>query len=194
MNTLLHCCCGPCLGGSYPILEKEIGTGKTAVFWENPNIHPYFEYIQRMNSFIKMSEVYGLKIYKGDVEYGLSRFLNVLGEDYGPSRCEKCYRIRLYATAKKAAEKGFDSFSTTLLISPYQNHELLQKVGNEVGEENKIKFLYVDFRPGFRSSHDIIRQYDLYKQKYCGCIFSEYDRYINDKKAKNQLKVTDIGE
>ena len=194
MNTLLHCCCGPCLGGSYPILEKEIGSVNTAVFWENPNIHPYFEYIQRMNSFIKMSEIYGLKIYKGDVEYGLNRFLCELNGKYDSSRCETCYRLRLEATAKKAVEKGFESFSTTLLISPYQNHELLQKVGNEAADKYKVKFLYVDFRPGFKDSHEIIRKYELYKQKYCGCIFSEYDRYINDKKAKNLLKGTNIGE
>ncbi len=182
MTILLHCCCGPCLSGSYPILEAEVGKGQTSAFWENPNIHPFVEHYQRMASFIKMAQIYELPIIKGDAEYGLNRFLEALKGHYGTERCETCYRLRLEATAKIAAEKGFDEISTTLLISPYQNHELLKKVGNEAAEKYNVKFHYTDFRPGFRESHELARKYELYRQKYCGCIFSEHDRYMNDKK------------
>ncbi len=179
---LLHTCCGPCLSGSYPILEAEVGKGQTAVFWENPNIHPFVEHYMRLQSFIKMAQIYELPIIKGDIEYGLNRFLEALNGHFGSERCATCYRLRLEATAKAAKEHGFDEISTTLLISPYQNHELLQKVGNEAAEKYGVKFHYTDFRPGFRGSHELARKYELYRQKYCGCIFSEHDRYRDDKK------------
>lgn len=182
MTILLHACCGPCLSGSYPILEAEIGKGQTTVFWENPNIHPFTEHYQRMVSCIKMAQIYELPIIKGDAEYGLNRFMEALNGHFGPERCETCYRLRLEATAKTAKEHGFDEISTTLLISPYQNHELLQKVGNEAAEKYGVKFHYTDFRPGFRGSHELARKYELYRQKYCGCIFSEHDRYKGDIK------------
>lgn len=190
MKTLLHCCCGPCLGGSYPILEKNIGAGNVAVFWENPNIHPYFEYIQRMNSFIKMADILGLNVYTEGAEYGLNDFLTSLNGVYGEERCATCYQMRLEATSKKAAENGFDAISTTLLISPYQNHDLLKTVGEKAAKKYNLSFNYIDFRPGFKDSYEVIRIHELYKQKYCGCVFSEYDRYKNDKKAKNTLKET----
>ena len=114
MTILLHTCCGPCLSGSYPILEAEIGKGLTSVFWENPNIHPYVEYYQRMASFIKMAKIYELPIIKGNTEYGLNRFLEALNGHYGSERCAVCYRLRLEATAQKAKELGFDEISTTL--------------------------------------------------------------------------------
>lgn len=182
MSVLLHSCCGPCLSGSYPILESEIGQGQTAVFWENPNIHPFVEYYHRMASFIKMAKIYELPIIKGKAEYGLNGFLLALNGQYGVRRCETCYRLRLEATAKTAKENSFTEISTTLLISPYQNHELITKVGNEAAEKYGIKFRYTDFRPGFKDSHELARKHELYRQKYCGCIFSEHDRYKEDPK------------
>jgi len=188
MKVLLHCCCGPCLGGSFPILEKTIGSGNTAVFWENPNIHPYVEYIQRSNSFLKLSDALGLKVFKGDADYGLNRFLANLRGVYDERRCETCYSMRFEAVAKAAVIHGFDAISTTLFISPYQNHDLLKDIGEKTAQKHGLKLCYVDFRPGFKNTYDVIRENDLYKQKYCGCIFSEYDRFKNDKKLKNPFK------
>ena len=88
-----------------------------------------------------------------------------------------CYRIRLEQAAKYAKENGYDAFTTTLLVSPYQDHETLQKVGEEMAEKYDIEFLYRDFRPGFREGQNEARELGLYMQKYCGCVFSEEDRY-----------------
>lgn len=185
MTILLHSCCGVCLGGAYPILEQAVGPQKTAVFWDNPNIHPFVEYHSRLASLQKMAEVYGLEVLYGDATYGLDRFLNELKGQFGPERCARCYALRLAAVAKEAAAKSFSAFSTTLLISPYQDHELLIKTGNELGKKFGVAFHYTDFRPGFKSTYEIARNNELYRQKYCGCIFSEHDRYKNDRKYLN---------
>ena len=185
MAILLHSCCGPCLTGSYPRLEASAGAGSTVLFWENPNIHPFIEYQQRLASFKTAATHFKLEIVQGDSAYGLDRFLRALDNDFGPGRCAVCYRLRLEATAKAAAKAGIAAFTTTLLISPYQNHELLIKTGEQVAAENGVAFHYTDFRPGFRGSHDTARELGLYRQKYCGCIFSEHDRYKNDKKYLN---------
>jgi predicted adenine nucleotide alpha hydrolase (AANH) superfamily ATPase len=188
MKTLLHACCGPCLGGSYPLLEAKVGKENIAVFWENPNIHPYFEYVQRLNTLATVAEHLSLKIFWGSTEYGLESFLKVLNGKYDNSRCFKCYELRLEATAKRAKQEGFDAFSTTLLISPYQDHELIRSVGEALANCHGIAFNYLDFREGFRKTHDLVRDLDLYKQKYCGCIFSEYQRYAQDKKLLKTLE------
>lgn len=185
MDILLHTCCGPCLTGSYPLLERVAGADKTALFWENPNIHPFIEYQQRLESFKTAANHFKLKVIYGETTYGLERFLKSLNGDFGPQRCAICYRLRLEATARTAARAGISAFTTTLLISPYQDHELLIKTGQALAAENGVIFHYTDFRPGFRGSHDAARELGLYRQKYCGCIFSEHDRYKNDKKYLN---------
>lgn len=192
MAVLLHTCCGPCLAGSYPILEKEAGPGNTTLFWENPNIHPFVEYHQRLSSFVKMAEILGLEILAGEADYGLNRFISSLDGNFGPERCAVCYRLRLSATARAAATHGFAAFSTTLLISPYQNHELLIQIGREAAEQSGVGFLYADFRPGFRAAQETARNSELYRQKYCGCIFSEHDRFRDDKKYLNPLSEPDV--
>ncbi|MBU1106342.1 MAG: epoxyqueuosine reductase QueH [Candidatus Riflebacteria bacterium] len=185
MAILLHTCCGPCLTGSYPLLEANAGAGNTLLFWENPNIHPFIEYQQRLESFKTAATHFKLEIIFGDTAYGLNRFLHALNNDFGAGRCEICYRLRLEATAKAATIAGIAAFTTTLLISPYQDHELLIKTGKEVAAENGVAFHYTDFRPGFRGSNEKARELGLYRQKYCGCIFSEHDRYKNDKRILN---------
>jgi hypothetical protein len=92
-------------------------------------------------------------------------------------RCHDCFRLRLRKAAVVAREQGLDAFTTTLLISPYQKHELLREVGEEVAGELGIDFYYEDFRPGFHESHHLSRELDLYRQKYCGCVYSEWERY-----------------
>lgn len=104
------------------------------------------------------------------------------------NRCGYCYLCRLEKTAKYAKENGFDAFSTTLLISPYQDHELLKKTGDMLSKKYGIEFLYKDFRPGFRYGQNKARELGLYMQKYCGCVFSEEERYeklINKNKKIN---------
>ena len=106
-------------------------------------------------------------------------------------RCGHCYEVRLEQTAKFAAENGFDSFTTTLLVSPYQNHELLAETAERMAQRYGVRFLYRDFRPGFRDGQAKARELGLYMQKYCGCVFSEEDRYQNkiQKDLREPLKL-----
>ena len=109
--------------------------------------------------------------------YGLDEFCKNVIDDL-ENRCKNyCYKVRLEETAKYAKENGFDSFSTTLLISPYQQHDLLKSMGEEIAKKYDLEFLYRDFRPGFREGQNEARNLGLYMQKYCGCVFSENDRY-----------------
>ena len=109
--------------------------------------------------------------------YGLKEFCKNVINDLENRCVNYCYRVRLEQTAKFAKENGYDSFSTTLLVSPYQNHEALKQVGEELAEKYGLEFVYRDFRVGFREGQTKARELGLYMQKYCGCVFSEEDRY-----------------
>jgi len=179
MKLLLHTCCAPCSVYCIKSLRKE--EIEPTVYWFNPNIHPYMEYKARRDT---------LKEYAQSIEveaifeenYGLKEFCKNVIDDL-ENRCAKyCYRVRLEQTAKYAKENGYDAFTTTLLVSPYQNHELLIQVAQEIAEKYDIEFLYRDFRPGFREGQAEARSLGLYMQKYCGCVFSEEDRYLRHNK------------
>jgi len=101
------------------------------------------------------------------------------------TRCEICYEIRLLKTAELTKKMGYDAFTTTLTISPYQNHELIKKIGLKVAEQIGVEFIYYDFREGYKRSIEISKELELYRQKYCGCIFSEEERYSPKFKRKN---------
>ena len=180
MSTLLHICCAPC---SIMCIDTLRAEGIEPVgFWYNPNIHGKYEYKTRRNTLVEYARSIGLKLEMED-EYGLRSFITDLCPDFD-HRCEYCYTRRLTETANAAAEKGFDSFSTTLLISPYQNHELIRTIGERLAEERGLTFLYRDFRPYFKEGQDRATELGLYRQKYCGCIFSEEDRYTKHKKSE----------
>ena len=179
MSTLLHICCAPCSVACVRSLRED---GISLVgYWNNPNIHPTTEYRKRHGTLIDYARSINLPLIDEGF-YGLRTFLDGLHGDYD-HRCGFCYRSRLEPTVQKAVEKGFDSFSTTLLISPYQQHDLLRQVGEELSEQYGIPFLYRDFRPLFRQGQEEARSLGLYMQKYCGCIFSEEDRYCRRKKT-----------
>lgn len=178
MKTLLHICCAPCSIACIRQLREE---GIEPVgFWYNPNIHPFTEYRQRRNTLTEYAASIGLKLEMED-EYGLRPFVRAVAEDID-GRCPYCYRVRLEETARRAAEEGFEAFTTTLLVSPYQNHELLCQTGEEMGTRYGVKFLPYDFRPRFREGQAEARALGLYMQKYCGCVFSEEDRYRKKKR------------
>jgi predicted adenine nucleotide alpha hydrolase (AANH) superfamily ATPase len=178
MNTLFHICCAPCSISCLESLREE-GIRPTG-FWFNPNIHPVTEYKSRKLALEEYAKSTNLPMLWAD-DYGLRPFLSGLNGKFD-DRCGFCYEIRLMETAKKAAEEGFDSFSTSLLVSPYQNHELLQKTGEEMAQKYGVSFLYRDFRPQFREGQNKARELGLYMQKYCGCIFSEEERYLKKKR------------
>ena len=179
MKLLLHTCCAPCSVYCIESLREE-GIEPT-LYWFNPNIHPYMEYKARRDTLKQYAEMINIEaIFEED--YGLKEFCKNVIDDLD-NRCSKyCYRVRLEQTAKYAKENGYDSFATTLLISPYQNHDELIKIGKEMALKYGIEFLYRDFRTGFREGQAKARELGLYMQKYCGCIFSEEDRYLRHNK------------
>ncbi len=174
MKLLLHTCCAPCSVYCIDSLRKE--EIEPTVYWFNPNIHPYIEYKTRRDTLKQYTTDIGVKAIFEE-NYGLKDFCKNVIDDL-PNRCGNyCYPVRLEQTAKYAKENGYDAFSTTLLVSPYQNHELLVEVANKMAKKYGIEFLYRDFRVGFREGQAKARELGLYMQKYCGCVFSEEDRY-----------------
>lgn len=184
MKLLLHACCAPCSVYCVKTLRNE-GIEPT-MFWYNPNIHPYMEYRNRRECFIEYCKMMNLENAIID-EYGLDEFCsNVI--DKLDSRCVNyCYPVRLRKLFEYARDNGYDTVSTTLLYSIYQNHEYIKKLMEKLSKEFGIAFLYRDFRVGFREGQDEARSLELYMQKYCGCVFSEEDRY-KEKIEKDRKK------
>lgn len=176
-RLLLHACCAPCSTYCFDELSKEYDV---TLFWFNPNIHPSQEYINRRDSLIRYAELNDIELLVDD-NYDLNTFLkNVVDCD---DRCRYCYNLRLVKTAKMAVENGFEIFSTTLLISPYQDHGSIKECASTVNKTDGVDFLYRDMRGGFRKSRVKARDSDLYMQKYCGCVFSEAERYGMDQSS-----------
>ena len=177
---LLHTCCAPC---SIQCVETLAAEGiRPDLFWYNPNIHPFTEYRSRRDALSDFAKNKGLSLFMED-EYGLRSFIKAVSSLDG-SRCAFCYRLRLEKTVRFAAENGYASFSTTLLISPYQNHELIRQIGEELAGVYGLQFFYRDFRAYFRKGQDEAREAGYYMQKYCGCIYSEEERYIKERDLK----------
>lgn len=178
MRILLHCCCAPCANQCIDSLRAE-GMEVTG-FWYNPNIHPVTEYRARRNTLEAYAERVGMPLVVVN-EYALRPFVRAVAADL-EGRCVKCYEMRLQRTAQYAAEHGFDAFTSSLFISPYQKHELMREVAQAAAQTYGVSFLYRDFRPLFRQGQERARELGMYMQKYCGCIFSEEERYIKPKK------------
>ena len=180
MKLLMHTCCAPCSIMCIETLRNE-GIEPT-LYWYNPNIHPFTEYKMRKNTLVDYAKSIDCRLIVEDF-YGLKPFIENVYPNFN-DRCGVCYRLRLEQTAKYAAENGFDAFTTTLLVSPYQKHELIVSTAENMASEYGIRFIYRDFRPVFREGQDKAREMELYMQKYCGCIFSEEDRYSKKPKFK----------
>ena len=178
MKTLLHICCAPCANMCIDELRQD-GQELTG-YWYNPNIHPFTEYRARRNCLRDYAGTIALPLVERD-DYGLRPFVRAVAEDI-EGRCVKCYELRLFAAAEYAAANGFDSFTSSLFISPDQNHELLKEVGERAADEFHIRFQYRDFRPLFRQGQERARELGFYMQKYCGCVFSEQERYLKPSK------------
>ncbi|MBR5451512.1 MAG: epoxyqueuosine reductase QueH [Clostridia bacterium] len=183
MKTLLHICCAPCSVACIKQLREE---GIEPVgFWFNPNIHPVTEYRNRRDTLVNYAKEIKMELVVNDT-YGLRDFVRAVSDNI-LARCNYCYAVRLGETAKYAAENGFDSFTSTLFVSPYQDHELMIKVAKAAAQKYGVEFLYRDFRPRFREGQTEARNTGMYMQKYCGCIFSEEDRYLKtDRKEKQK--------
>lgn len=173
-RLLLHTCCAPCL--IYPLKELQQKGFEVAGFFYNPNIHPFSEYKNRKQAVFDFSK--GINIEVIYPEYSPSEFFRAVNErEANPGRCAICWELRLKKTALTAKDMGFSHFSTTLLVSPYQDQELLRGIGEHIEEQDNINFYYQDFRPGFKEAHDLAKEQGIYCQKYCGCLYSEIERY-----------------
>lgn len=178
MKLLMHMCCAPC--SVYPVALLEGEGVELEGFFYNPNIHPCEEFARRRENVEKFARLKDLKvIYEND-------FRQEAWEKFGGSeaeRCGMCYAMRLDRAASLAKEKGFEAFTTSLLVSPYQKHDLIRELGERTGRKHGIGFYYRDFRPGFRQGQQQARDMGLYRQKFCGCIIS-----FNESRAKAAKK------
>jgi predicted adenine nucleotide alpha hydrolase (AANH) superfamily ATPase len=174
-------CCAPC--STYPVSSlRNNGIDITGLFY-NPNIHPIDEYERRLETVKEYAKMVNL-----DVRYIDGYMENVWANYQGTndSRCLMCYSLRLDKVAKYAKDNGFDAFTTSLLVSPYQKHDLIKELGEKFALKYNIKFYYQDFRPFFREGQAMAKEMGLYRQKYCGCIVSYNERleHLNQKVAK----------
>ncbi len=190
-KVLLHICCGPCATYPVPVL-REKGYQVTGFFC-NPNIHPFTEYTNRKASLQKFAEISDLSvIYENDYDPA-SYFQNVSFRE--SNRCFYCYTMRLEQTARYARKGKFDYFTTTLLVSKYQKHEMIIGAAEAMAAKYEVPFLYFDFREGFRETGVRAKEMELYRQQYCGCLFSEFERYRpkeNQGKVKNLCNIADL--
>lgn len=175
MKILLHICCAPCAINPFSELAEKSGYSITGFFY-NPNIHPYSEMERRRRAIADYAVKKGFEVIFG--EYDMENFFkNISADIEAPARCHICWGMRLRRTALLAREKGFDAFTTTLLVSPYQDRKTIVRIGSELDKEYGVKFIDSDWREGFREAQQFARENDIYRQKYCGCVFSQKERF-----------------
>jgi len=187
MNILLHICCAPC--AIHPVEELKRQKHAVAGYFYNPNIHPCAEYVKRRDEVKRYAKDTPLTVVYADYDIE-NYFQRIVYNEAPKDRCPVCWWTRIEAAAKFAKENGFDAFTTTLLGSPYQDHGVIRKLGEDVASSAEITFHYEDYRAGFRAAHERAKAQGLYCQNYCGCIFSERERV--EKKDKSH-KVTRVG-
>ena len=184
MNLLLHICCAPC--SIYPVRALRLNNHDITGFFYNSNIHPYTEYQKRQEALSQYARQIDLTVVIADT-YDMEGFLRavVFRET---ERCRYCYYDRLLTTAAKAKRSGFDAFSTTLLYSKFQKHNEIQSIGEAVGHEIGLPFYYEDFRAGWKEGVQTSKKMGIYRQQYCGCIYSEKERYCRSADRKSDIK------
>jgi len=180
MKIFLHVCCGPCTIYPLTVLREE-GAEVTAHFF-NPNIHPFKEFRKRLSTLQDYAKHTKLSLVV-DSNYGLTGFVRQIAF-HEAERCNICYLMRLEKTASLAKEMGFDAFSTTLLYSKYQRHPYLLSLCQDLSKKHNIHFYYQDFREGWDYGIDISKKLEMYRQPYCGCIYSEQERYDKSLRKK----------
>lgn len=189
MKLLLHTCCGPCL--LYPLKVLRNQNCEITGYFFNPNIHPYTEFKKRLDSLVSISKDLAIPLIL-DRDYGLVAFTQKVAFNE-EKRCSICYDMRLQETALLAKKEGFTHFSTTLLYSRFQKHELIKEKCQKISAECEVDFLYYDFREGWQAGIDESIDRSLYRQPYCGCIYSEQERYDNRLKKKLRKKRKEKG-
>jgi hypothetical protein len=184
MKVLLHICCAPC--AIYPLETLRSSGVAVDGYFFNHNIHPYQEYRRRLDTVRQYAALVHLELICHD-EYRLEEFLAATASR-PEERCRYCYVSRLDRAAQAAAELGYDVFTSTLLYSRYQQHDLIRREGEQAAARHGVSFLYEDFRRGWQQGIAASKEMGLYRQQYCGCIYSEKDRYL--PKAARSRKET----
>lgn len=173
MKLLMHICCSNC--AIFPLEHYLVEGIDIKGFWFNPNIHPYTEYSKRLESVERLSRLWNFDVEYRD-DYVLDSFLaSIVGK--GADRCSVCYETRLDKTAEAARSMGMNGFTTSLLASPYQKFDKIIQIGKDAGKRHGIMFHYEDLRTGWNASRSLSVELELYRQKYCGCIYSEMERF-----------------
>lgn len=182
MKLLLHACCAPC--AIYPVEKaEEDGYNDITGFFYNPNIHPSCEYERRRKEVDRLAKSAGWNLISFDYN-SEDYFRNADDFEDIPKRCFSCWSIRLGKASEYARDKGYNAFTTTLLGSPYQNHEALKDICSMLSKKHNIGFYYRDFRIGFRDAHNKAKEMGVYCQRYCGCVFSLIEREETKRKQK----------
>jgi len=173
-KILLHICCGPC--AIYPLKVLKQQGFQVEGFFYNPNIQPYDEYNNRLSALLELQKMFNLIIHYGEYEQKLyeEKVKDVL--DKKNQRCYRCFQLRLDKSCSFAIQNGFDYFTTTLLVSPYQEQQSIKEIGEGLCRSQKVKFFFYDFREGFRQAQKEAKELGLYRQKYCGCFYSLKER------------------
>lgn len=184
MKLLMHTCCAPC--SVYCIDELRSRGIEPTLYWYNPNIHPYTEYMARRDCVKEYAQKINVKAVFED-EYGLDEFCKNVSGNINARCVNYCYLVRLRKTFEYAKENGYDTVTTTLLYSIYQKHDFIKKLMEDLSKKFEIDFLYIDFRKGFLQGHEKAIEQGLYMQKYCGCIFSEEQSFLDNTNNKPKL-------
>lgn len=184
MKLLMHTCCAPC--SVYCIDELRSRGIEPTLYWYNPNIHPYTEYMARRDCVKEYAQKINVKAVFED-EYGLDEFCKNVSGNINARCVNYCYLVRLRKTFEYAKENGYDTVTTTLLYSIYQKHDFIKKLMEDLSKKFEIDFLYIDFRKGFWQGHEKAIEQGLYMQKYCGCIFSEEQSFLDNTNNKPKL-------
>lgn len=167
-KIFFHCCCAPCT--EWPLYYLRVHGIEPQGYFYNPNIHPTLEWERRLGGLNELNVKHKFKfLTAGDSEE--ERWRSFVKRDKA-GHCRICYAVRLYQTAAKAAELGYEGFSTSLLVSPYQNRPLILQLGKLAAKKFNLRFYGFDFRPGYHYGQDMAKRDGLYRQKFCGCIFS----------------------
>lgn len=180
MKLLMHICCAPC--AIFPLRKLRESSHEVMGFFYNNNIHPYTEYLRRQNTLVQYAEDINLKLILSE-RYDLEGFLRAVAFRES-ERCRHCYYDRLRTSALMAKRGKFEAFTSTLLYSKFQKHELIRSIGEAVGHEIGIPFWYEDFRPGWQEGIETSKTLAMYRQQYCGCIYSEKDRFYNPRRKQ----------
>jgi predicted adenine nucleotide alpha hydrolase (AANH) superfamily ATPase len=184
MKILLHICCAPC--SIYPVRVLRRDDHDIMGYFYNSNIHPYTEYLKRQDALSQYARQIDLKIVIAET-YDMEDFLRAVTFRES-ERCRYCYFHRLRATARVAKESMFDAFSSTLLYSKFQKHAVIQSIGETVAQEVGIPFFYEDFRTGWQEGVQTSKALGIYRQQYCGCIYSEKERYCRRSSRERDLQ------